>query len=86
MLPDTCTLDHLEPRWHPDRGSMPNTRRIVAACLKCNNDRDRDLIMQIPINILHQASNGARVRDLVRENANDLRKIQPVLSEPQWEQ
>lgn len=36
-----ATIDHLHPRYHPDRLKPEDgTKRHVLACWKCNNDRD----------------------------------------------
>lgn len=79
-----CTLDHLEPRWHPDRGKHPGALRVVAACLECNNKRDRELVRQIPREILHEASRGARAQVLVSTHEKELAAIQPHIPAPKF--
>lgn len=46
-----ATIDHLRPRHHPFRcdGNPRQEQRWVLACWKCNNDRDREAVMKIPI-------------------------------------
>ena len=77
-----CTLDHLEPRWHPERGKYPGALRVVASCLACNNKRDRELVSKIPREILHRASRGERARELVNTHQKELAAIQPHIPAP----
>jgi len=81
--PNMCTLDHLEPRWHPLRGKFPGHRRIVAACDKCNGERDRQQLAQIPRELVRlSASDGVRARELVKLHADALRQLFPVIEPP----
>lgn len=70
--PDMCTLDHLDPRWHPQRGTRASGRRIVAACWACNNERDKQLHRQIPRELLHRAAMGNKAITVAKEHAEQL--------------
>jgi hypothetical protein len=82
MPPEMCTLDHLEPRWHPERGQHESDLRIVAACLKCNNGRDRELLKQIPPELVRKASQGHKPTKLAKEYAKILAPLFPVVNVP----
>lgn len=80
--PEMCTIDHLEPRWHPQRGQFNGEPRLVAACLKCNNERDRQQHAQLPRELIHAAAAGAKARDLAREYQDEISHIYPVIPVP----
>lgn len=79
---DMCTLDHLEPRWHPERGTHAGNYRLVAACFKCNNTRDQELHRLIPRELLHRASAGERPIHLAAANASRLAPLFPASNLP----
>ena len=81
---DMCTIDHLEPRWHPERGRYEGAGdfRLVAACLKCNNERDRELHKLIPRELLHKASMGHKPIILAKEHADVLAPLFPEVMVP----
>jgi hypothetical protein len=80
---DMCTLDHLEPRWHPKRGTFNGHMRIVAACRKCNNVRDKEQLRLIPPELLRAAGSGSMsARELALQHAQELAPIFPVIDPP----
>ena len=81
--PDMCTIDHLEPRWHPERGNFNGSLRKVAACMKCNNDRDRQQLAAIPVELLKVAAEqGIRAPTIAQQHADKLRSIFPLIENP----
>jgi hypothetical protein len=79
---DMCTIDHLEPRWHPMRGKFDGQLRKVAACYKCNNERDRQQLMLIPQELLNEAAGngGRKAIELAKEYADLLSPLFPVIT------
>lgn len=47
--PDEATIEHLDPRYSPERGKHPGEVRQVLACSKCNNERAARDILAMPI-------------------------------------
>lgn len=75
-----CTIEHLESRWHPERGNFNGSFRKVAACLKCNNDRDAKQLATIPRELLDSTKyRGIKARELVRNHVDKLRPLFPVI-------
>jgi len=80
--PDLCTIDHLEPKFHPQRGTFAGKMvlRRVAACRKCNNERDKEQQAKIPRHIIQKASHqGIKARQLARMHADELKEAMPLL-------
>lgn len=75
--PDMCTVDHLESRWHPKRGTFGwGTYRHVAACNRCNNERDKAELAAMPKELLRAASQRtAKVPELLRLNGDKLKGV-----------
>ena len=50
--PDEATIDHLDPRHSNERGKHKGEYRRVLSCLKCNGERDRRALSELPIHTL----------------------------------
>lgn len=49
-LPDhAATLDHLDSRLNPERGTRSGELRKVMACHRCNWERGRDGLLALPL-------------------------------------
>lgn len=42
VMPMTCTIEHLDDKFSPERGMHQGEERTVAACSKCNTDRAKE--------------------------------------------
>lgn len=56
VIPDLCTLDHLDDRYSQERGNRPGEYRTVAACWLCNNNRNAKRQNDLPRQTLWSAS------------------------------
>lgn len=62
MPKETCTLDHLFDRYHPERRRRPRPgeRRYVAACLECNHRRGGESTAKISKRTLRRRAQNGR--------------------------
>lgn len=51
-----ATIEHLDSRYNPLRGTYRNQERTTLACWKCNNDRNRKEQASVDIEVLHRRS------------------------------
>jgi hypothetical protein len=54
--PNGCTIDHLDSRLSPARGSSPGARRRVLACYACNHARNETEQQALPLAEVHRRS------------------------------
>lgn len=47
--PDEATIEHLDPRYSPERGKHAGEIRQVLACSSCNNVRANEDVKRLPI-------------------------------------
>lgn len=81
---EMCTLDHLEPRWHPLRGKLAHQGwRLVAACHRCNGERDREQLKLVPPELLQKAAAGHKPIELAKAHAELLHPVFPTIGVPQ---
>lgn len=56
-----ATFEHLDSRLSPERGRHPGERRVVLACLRCNNERAHAEERALPLaELQRRASGGVR--------------------------
>lgn len=80
--PNACTIEHLESRWHPKRGTVGwGSNRLVAACWKCNNDRDKAEVAAIPKELIAKAARGMPAREVASQHARELRGLHKNVSD-----
>ena len=61
--PHMATFEHLDDRWSPERGKHPGEFRVVLACLRCNNARNRQREAEVGIEILRERARHGREED-----------------------
>jgi hypothetical protein len=44
-----ATLEHLDDKWSEERGKHSGEYRVVLACWKCNNQRNTNRELNVPI-------------------------------------
>ena len=54
--PKQATIDHLDTRYSPYRGTFKGEERTVLCCRKCNHDRGAEEEKNVPIGILRERS------------------------------
>lgn len=80
---DMCTIDHLDPKWHPLRGKFNGELRKVVACNACNSARDQAQLRAVPVILLRAAAErGIKAPLLARAHASILAQVFPLLPSP----
>lgn len=71
LPPDAATLDHLDDKWSPLRGTFRGQRRRVAACRRCNERRSRDNQARMPTEEVHRRIQEGHARRRARHTAGE---------------